>query len=253
MKEFRESIKAKILVVFIVMLLISIAGMNMRTLINSENLIGTARKASANDAATGDVLENYTFTSDSAGIGVAGSITDYSQTLKQIKLSASSANQTVAIDLGDDAGYYTQINIDTTDVYDAGFNYGAYLNASRIYAFSTVTRDGSKAVSGSMIPIGDNEGPIKIYDPNTSTYQYSTREISFRKAGYAYITGFCDGMNDTSRSGCGYVLYNGNIVLCGNKTTGVIIDGPVTTSDKIVYYATPSSTSGAMTTVRSGR
>ena len=118
MKKNRKSINVLFLGMFIALVVIAIAGMNMRTLINSDGLTGTARKAGANDAVVGDVLENYTFTSDTAGTGVMGSITDYSQTLTQLKLLASSANQTVTLPLN--PGYYTQVKLDTTEVYEAG-------------------------------------------------------------------------------------------------------------------------------------
>ena len=122
MKRSKKSINVLFLGMFIALVVIAIAGMNMRTLINNTEVTKIARKAGANDASRGDVLENYTFTSDTAGIGVMGSITDYSQTLNQYKIDASAANQTAIIDVDD--GYYTQIKLNITDVYNAGYDAG---------------------------------------------------------------------------------------------------------------------------------
>ena len=122
MKKNRKSARVVFLGAFIALAVIAIAGINMRTLINNDGLMGTARKAGANDAVVGDVLENYTFTSDTAGTGIMGSITDYSQTLTQLKLLASSANQIVTLPLN--PGYYTQVKLDTTEVYEAGYDDG---------------------------------------------------------------------------------------------------------------------------------
>ena len=130
MKKNKKSINVLFLGMFIALVVIAIAGMNMRTLINSDGLTETARKAGANDAVVGDVLENYTFTSDTAGTGVMGSITDYSRALTQLKLLASSANQTVTLPLN--PGYYTQVKLDTTEVYEAGYD------AGYLYAYSNV-------------------------------------------------------------------------------------------------------------------
>ena len=138
MKRNKKSIKVIFLSVFIALVVIAIAGMNMRTLINSNGVTRIAKKAGANDAVEQDVLENYTFTSDTAGIGVMGSITDYSQTLTQLKLLASSANQTVTLPLN--PGYYTQVKLNTTEVYNAGYDDGVADTAKTwVYDHATQT------------------------------------------------------------------------------------------------------------------
>ena len=98
------------------------------------NVTSTARKAGTNDATTSDVLENYTFTSDTAGIGKMGTITDYSNQLKQIKLGSTSNNMTVEVDLDD--GFYTKLNLDLTEFYNKTMELFTDGNVAIIYEMS---------------------------------------------------------------------------------------------------------------------
>ena len=122
MKKNKRLKKIMFLSVFIALTVIAIAGMNVRTLIISDGLTRTAKKANVTDIDEQNVLNDDTFTSDVTKIGVMGSITNYSKALKQTKSLATSATRTVTMDLND--GYYTQIKVDTTEVYQAGYNTG---------------------------------------------------------------------------------------------------------------------------------
>ena len=124
MKRNKKSIKVIFLSVFIALVVIAIAGMNMRTLINSNGVTRIARKAGANDAIAQDVLENYTFTSDTAGINQEGTIKDYSEYEGRFKLLATAAPESKIYNLTLSPGYYTHINVDATDVYNEGYDDG---------------------------------------------------------------------------------------------------------------------------------
>ena len=124
MKKNRKSSKVLFLAAFMAMAIIAIAGINMRTLINSDGLIGTARKAGANDAVADDVLENHTFTSDTAGICQDGTIKDYSEYEGRFKLLAATPPESKMFNIALNPGYYTNVNIDATDVYNEGHDDG---------------------------------------------------------------------------------------------------------------------------------
>ena len=115
MKRSKKSINVLFLGLFIALVVIAIAGMNMKTLINSDGLTGTARKANEKDISQPNVLNNDTFTSDLTKMGVMGSITNYGKALSQTKALASSATRTVTLPLN--PGYYTQVKLNTTVVY----------------------------------------------------------------------------------------------------------------------------------------
>ena len=137
MKRNKKSIKVIFLSVFIALVVIAIAGMNMRTLINSNGVTRIAKKAGANDAIAQDVLENYTFTSDTAGINQEGTIKDYSEYEGRFKLLATAAPESKIYNLTLNPGYYTHINVDATDVYneghDAGYDEGMEAGANAAY------------------------------------------------------------------------------------------------------------------------
>ena len=248
MKKNRKLPKVLFLAAFMAMAIIAIAGMNMSTLINSEGLNGTEKKTLLIDTSQENALSKDSIKSSVFGTGLMGSPTNYGVKLNQTKTLATSATRIVTMDLND--GYYSQIKVDTTDMYNAAVDDGrGYARFG--YFISIVTRDGAYAAAGSWASGGDANSPIKFYNPGTSTYKYSTREISFKKAGRAQVYGFCQSKNNDS--GCGYISYNGNVVMSGTNTNGIIFDGPVTTSDKFVYWATPPSTSGGMQCVRNHR
>ena len=214
MKRNKKSINVLFLGMFIALVVIAIAGMNMRTLINSNGLMGTARKAGANDATRGDVLENYTFTSDTEGIGVAGSITDYSQTLNQIKLEASAANKTVTIPLN--PGYYTQINIDTTDVYEAGVSATKVgtATAGNVLSGKTFTNSSTVGETGTMTNYG--------YEPTASSVGVYNNNLYMGLPDNTNPNPFPGGY---MASGIKYPLSN-----FGNVTTAGVLSGKTFTS-----------------------
>ena len=194
MKKKGRTSKVIYLGIFVTISVIILAGMNMKTIINNDGVMKVAKKAGANDAAIEDVLENYTFTSDKAGIGVMGSITDYSNTLMELKLKAADANKTVTFDVPD--GYYTQVNIDATDVYNAGADLALVGNAEKadVLTGKTFTNKTEMGLTGTMpdnkavkktlspsqtytIPAGyhNGSGVVKV-DPKKLTFKATTRE-----------------------------------------------------------------------------
>lgn len=196
MKKKGRISKVIYLGIFVTISVIILAGMNMRTIINNDGVMVVAKKAGANDATIGEVLENYTFTSDKAGIGVMGSISDYSKTLMVLKLKAADANKTVTFDVPD--GYYTQVNIDATDVYNAGADLAlvgtagkgdvlagkTFTNSTTIGATGTMPNNGAITASlnpgGSYtIPAGYHNGSGKItVNKKAATFKATTRSAS---------------------------------------------------------------------------
>lgn len=121
MKNRKDKLKVFILIIIIFILLAIVAIMNMRMVINSTNINRVLERASANDAKVSDVLENYTFTSDTAGKGKQGTIQDYRAERKVVSLPAGD-DTTVTLDVDD--GYYREIDIDVTDYYKYAYNLG---------------------------------------------------------------------------------------------------------------------------------
>ena len=189
MKRNKKSINVLSLGMFIALVVIAIAGMNMRTLINSNGVTRIARKAGANDAIAQDVLENYTFTSDTAGINQEGTIKDYSEYEGRFKLLATAAPESKIYNLTLNPGYYTHINVDATDVYnewhDEGYDDGHNVGVEDTRTVNYVTTSAGESVpvpkgfyyvGGTLsngIIISDNEADKYDGTTDKTTYAYT--------------------------------------------------------------------------------
>ena len=216
MKRNNKSINVLFLGMFIALVVIAIAGMNMRTLINNNGVTRIAKKAGANDAVAKDVLENYTFTSDTAGINQEGTIKDYSEYEGRFKLLATAAPESKIYNLTLSPGYYTHINVDATDVYNEGHDEGydeGFATAQHNHQFEHISDEKYYIKNGQTYNLPSNCNCVicglRYYDDSGEPRNYFRRDTSWTYSSYTngYQHGYSGGSGGT------YVVITYNVTI----------------------------------------
>ena len=170
MNRNKESLKKIFLEVLIAVTTITIAGMNVRILIDSDDLKEIARKSSIKDTNIENVLKNDTSTSEETGTGIMGSKTNFSKALSKTKALAASATRLVTLDLND--GYYTQVKLNTTNLYNDGTSAAKVGTATSgdVLSGKTFTNSSTVGETGTMTNYGSEPAASAIYTYNNNLY-----------------------------------------------------------------------------------
>ena len=147
-----KNIKTKIAVVGIItftLLIIGIIG-KVNTLEKVEMQVGEKEEQEAGQA---QVLSGKTFTTSAAGVGAAGALADYTQNLQTAVVGA---NEKGISTLNVLPGYYEQIQVDASAVYNKGVQDGvaSITNRGEYQWANGVGTDGSSYISFQKIPAG---------------------------------------------------------------------------------------------------
>ena len=183
MKKNKGLRKIMFLSVFIALVVIAVAGMNMRTVINSDSLIGTARKTGTNYAVAQDKLENNTNTS---GINQDSSIKDYSQYEGRFKLLAATPPESKIYNITLNPGYYTNVIVDATDMYNEWHDEG-YDDGHNAGVEDTKTVNYVETSTGESVPVpkgfyyvgGTLSNGVIISDNEADKYNGTTDKTTY--------------------------------------------------------------------------
>ena len=214
MNRNKESLKKIFLEVLIAVTTITIAGMNVRILIDSDDLKEIARKSSIKDTNIENVLKNDTSTSEETWTGIMGSKTNFSKALSKTKALAASATRIVTLDLND--GYYTQVKLNTTNLYNDGISAAKVgtATAGDVLSGKTFTNSSTVGETGTMTNYGTEPTASSLGVYNNDLYMYLPDRTSANLFPGGYIVG-----------GIKYPLSN-----FGNVTTAGVLSGKTFTS-----------------------
>ena len=158
----------------------------MRTLINSDGLIETARKAGTNDVVAQNKLENNTFTSNTSGINQDSSIKDYSEYEGRFKLLAVAPPESKIYNIALNPGYYTNVIVDATDMYNEWHDEG-YDDGHNVGEEETRTVNYVETSAGESIPVpkgfyyvgGTLSNGVIISDNEADKYNGTTDKTTY--------------------------------------------------------------------------